>query len=602
MKAFDSAGKMASGLGGPGTGEEMVSRKTQEVTSVFPTSKNGGWTATASALVFGCLAACSGDDGSPAPDAAPPLAVRCAQLANMQIPSASIGLPTTGGVVTSTQMIAAHGAGAGAIGEYCLVSGDIMPVDPTAPNIKFQVALPASWNSKAVMLGGGGFCGIIPDVAGNPLNTTPDAMTPLGRGYAVFASDSGHQSEPLDGSFAVNQEAYANWVSDALKKTRDAAMAVVKANYGSAPTRAYFLGSSTGGRQALAVAGRWPAEWDGCVALYPARNVTTAMVGGLAMLQAFAAPGAYLDPKERGVLYRAAVAACDALDGASDGVISDVQGCNATFDPSTASLNGVPIRCPDGADMGDTCLSDVQLTALSRANGEVPFHFPISSGETSFPGFNAFISDFGMASSSPVQLHVAAIGLGSAPPGFPVTASMSYGAHFVDGFIRYAVAGDAAFDYLKFDGSNAGAFASRVTELSALDVADTDLTAFAVKGGKLLMLQGTEDLLVSPRAVEAYFLGLRADMGADKVDSFLRYYEVPGFGHSVSAVFTAAWDSLTALENWVEEGADPANDQIVTDMIGVPGRTRPLCVYPTWPRYKGSGSMDSAASFACAAN
>ncbi|WP_437949363.1 tannase/feruloyl esterase family alpha/beta hydrolase [Sorangium sp. So ce296] len=569
-----------------------------EATLIPFASKNGLWTATASALAFGCLAACSGDDGGPAPDTAPPLAVRCAQLANMQIPSDSIGLPTTGAVVTSTQMNAAQGA----VGEHCLVSGDIMPVDPTAPNIKFQVALPAGWNSKAVMLGGGGFCGIIPDVAGNPLNTTPDAVTPLGRGYAVFASDAGHQSNPLDGSFALNQEAYANWVSDALKKTRDAAIAVVEATYGEAPTKAYFLGSSTGGRQALAVAGRWPEDWDGCVALYPARNVTTAMVGALAMIQAFAAPGAYLDPEERGVLYRAAVAACDALDGASDGVISDVQGCNATFDPSTASLDGVPVRCPDGVDTGDTCLSDAQLTALGKANGEVPFDIPLASGEASFPGFNAFISDLGMASSSPLQPHVAAIGLGSAPPGFPVTESMSYGAHFADGFIRYAVARDAAFDYLTFDVSNAGAFASRVTELSALDVAYADLTAFAAKGGKLLMLQGTEDLLVSPRAVEAYYSRLRADMGADEVDSFLRYYEVPGFGHSVSAAFTAGWDYLTALERWVEAGADPATDQIVVDTTGVPGRTRPLCVYPTWPQYKGSGDMDSAASFACTAN
>ncbi|MGK3982421.1 tannase/feruloyl esterase family alpha/beta hydrolase [Sorangium sp. So ce136] len=564
-------------------------------------SKSGRWTATVSALVFGCLPACSGDDGNPAPDATPPLAARCAQLANMQIPSASIGLPTTGGVVNSTEVIAAHGAGAGAVGEHCLVSGDIMPVDPMAPSIKFRVALPVDWNSKVVMLGGGGFSGIIPDVAGNPLNTTPDATTPLGRGYAVFASDSGHQSNPLDGSFAVNQEAYANWVADALKKTRDAAMAVVEASYGSAPDKAYFLGSSTGGREALAVAGRWPEDWDGCVALYPARNVTASIVGGLAMLQAFAAPGAYLNPEERGVLYRAAVAACDAFDGASDGVISDVQGCNATFDPSTASLNGVPVRCPEGADTGDTCLSDAQLTALSKANGEVRFNFPLASGEASFPGFNAFISDLGMASTSPLQPHVAAVGLGSAPPGFPVTESMSYGAHFADGFIRHAVTRDAAFDYLTFDVANAGAFASRMNELSALDVADADLTAFAVKGGKLLMLQGTEDLLVNPRAVQAYFSRLRADMGAEKVDSFLRYYEVPGFGHSLGSAFTAAWDYLTALEGWAEEGADPATDQVVTDTTGVPGRTRPLCVYPTWPRYKGSGDMDSAASFECAA-
>jgi feruloyl esterase len=87
-------------------------------------------------------------------------------------------------------------------------------------------------------------------------------------------------------------------------------------------------------------------------------------------------------------------------------------------------------------------------------------------------------------------------------------------------------------------------------------------------------------------------------MGHTKVDNFVRFYEIPGYGHALSSVFNASWDSLTALESWVEKGVAPANE-IVTDTVGVPGRTRPLCDYPSWPKYKGSGDVNLASSFTC---
>jgi hypothetical protein len=87
-------------------------------------------------------------------------------------------------------------------------------------------------------------------------------------------------------------------------------------------------------------------------------------------------------------------------------------------------------------------------------------------------------------------------------------------------------------------------------------------------------------------------------MGPDAVRSFVRFYEVPGYNHAASAVFNASWDSLTALEHWVDHGDAPAN-QVVTDTVGVPGRTRPLCEFPLWPGYNGTGSVNSAASFSC---
>ena len=167
-------------------------------------------------------------------------AATCADLAGMAIPASAIGLPTTGGAVITANLVAASGSGASLVAEYCRVSGRISPVDPTAPNILFRVALPTNWNGKALMYGGGGFDGSIPNVTGNVPSGATDKPLPVTRGYAVFASDSGHQAGPrgsLDGSFGLNDESLANWGGDALKKTHDAAVYIINARYGTAPVK-----------------------------------------------------------------------------------------------------------------------------------------------------------------------------------------------------------------------------------------------------------------------------------------------------------------------------------------------------------------------------
>jgi len=551
-----------------------------------------------STLLVVLLNACSGSGGG-TPEKVMN-ADACAALANTAVPAGSIGLPTTGAVVTSATWKAASGTGTSALPDYCLVSGDIKPVDPTAWNIQFKVALPSSatWNSKVVMVGGAGFDGSIPSqVEGRFWLLPASALTHLGRGYAVFGSDGGHQAAtlPHPAAFVMNQEAYNNWAAgDALKKTRDTAIYLMNAAYGKTPTKSYFLGISTGGREALQVAGRWPADWDGISSLCPARIITSS-IGFVAVSRALAAPGAYPNQAKRAVLYNAALAACDSLDGVSDGVISNVQACNYAFEPSTALLNGVPVRCPGGVDTGDTCLSDAQITALNTINSPVPFNFSLASGDTSMPGYNVYTTDTGTTSLA------AALGFGTIAPGFPVTAGMPMTTSSADSFVRYMVTGNLAFNYLTFDPSNPGPYANRLSELSALDVGDRDLSGFRAKGGKVLLMHGTADMLISPRYTEYYFQRLQATMGSSAVDSFLRFYMVPGFGHSTSATFAVSFDALAVLENWVERGVDPANNQIVTDIVGVPGRTRPLCMYPTFPKYKGSGDVNSAASYTCAA-
>lgn len=545
------------------------------------------------------LSGCNGwGNNSPAP-----VALSCSELAGMTVPASSIGLPTTGATVTATQVVAAAGTGPAAVGEYCKVTADINPLDATAPKIKLQVNLPTHWNNKMLMFGGGGYDGSIPNPAANVPAGPVDQLTPLGRGYATFSSDSGHQANALasqDGSFGVNDEALKNFSGDALKKTRDVALVLLKARYAvSGPQKAYFAGGSSGGREALSVVQRWPQDWDGSIVFYPAWNAASLDLQFGRIARALAAPGAYPNAAKRKQLYDAAIEACDSLDGVKDGLISNIQACNATFNPATATVRGNPLRCAGGTEGGDSCLSDAQISALNVFNTPITFSYSLASGETQYPGFNTWGTDLGIPNPGPLQPTVTFLAFGSAQPANPMPASAPYSSTFWDQWVRYFVTRDLNFNSLTLDPQNPGSFQARISALTGLqDVNKTDLSAFQAKGGKILMAHGIGDALVSTRATEQYYDHLKSTMGAAKVDSFVRYYEIPGYAHLVSTIFNAAWDSLTTLENWVEKGISPSN-QVVSDTAGVPGRTRPLCDYPSWPRYKGSGDINVSASFSC---
>jgi feruloyl esterase len=308
-----------------------------------------------------------------------------------------------------------------------------------------------------------------------------------------------------------------------------------------------------------------------------------------------AAPGAYPNQAKRKVLYDAAMAACDDLDGVADGIISNQKECNEIFDPRV-------VRCKGGKDTGDTCLSDAQIEALHIYNTPAHFHFHMASGLQSFPGCNVWGADLGMtyaATGYALQPYVIFLTLGTVQPALPATTSMPYLSPFMDQFMKYAVLRDATgtFDTLSIDPENPGPYAHRISELSKQLDTSTNISAFVHRGGKLLLAHGLQDVLVSTRATEMYWELLQDQFGPKKVDKFARYYEVPGSGHAFGAAFTPGWDSLTALENWVEKGIAPAN-QIVTDTAVHAGRTRPLCEYPTWPKYIG-GDPNLASSFTC---
>ena len=317
------------------------------------------------------------------------------------------------------------------------------------------------------------------------------------------------------------------------------------------------------------------------------------------MNRALAQPGAYPDTAKRVLLLQAALAACDALDGVADGLISNQLQCNATFDPAVATFNGAPVRCPAGEDTGDTCLSDAQITALKTLNTAADFHFFLASGQTQYPGYNVWGADLGITSNpSPVEPIVTFLAFGTSQPATPMPSTAPYVSVLLDQWIKYAVTRDPSYDSLTLDPENPGPWANRISELSTqLDVS-SDLSEFAARGGKLLLAHGLADVLVSTRATEQYYQRLQAQLGPANVDRFARYYEVPGYGHAVSTVFNATWDSLTALEQWAERGVSPSG-QVTTDTVGVPGRTRPLCDYPKWAQYKGAGDVNQASSFTC---
>lgn len=525
--------------------------------------------------------------------------VLCLEVEGLVIPTKEIGLPTTGGLVTRTEVIMPSGSGATAIGPYCKVMGEINPVDPTAPKIMFQVNLPANWNKKAMAFGGGGFDGSIPNIAGNVPWGPMDQKPPLGRGYVTFGSDSGHQAGPLgsqDCYFGLNDEALRNFAVEAPKETRDAAVFIMKTAYGEKPKKSFFVGGSTGGREALAAIQRFPKDWDGAIAFYPAWNDMGAILQGQRIIRALAVPGAYPNQAKRKVLYDAAMAACDHLDGLVDGIISNQRACNSVFDPNV-------VRCPGGEDTGDTCLSDDQIRALHIYNTEAVFNFPMASGLQTFPGCNVWGADLGRtqedAGGYALQPYVIFLTLGTVQPALPATRQMPYLSPFLDQFMKYAVVRDptGTFDTLSIDPENPGPYAERISYLSTMLDTSTDISEFVKRGGKLIIAHGLQDVLVSTRASEMYWELLEAQFGPEKVKAFARFYEVPGAGHAFAAAFTPAWDSLTALENWVEKGIAP-EDQIATDTAVNAGRTRPLCQYPTWPRYIG-GDPNSASSFIC---
>ncbi|MBW0448307.1 tannase/feruloyl esterase family alpha/beta hydrolase [bacterium M00.F.Ca.ET.228.01.1.1] len=541
------------------------------------------WALALSFCISGCGGNTSGGGSSTSSTPAPTAATQCASLNGLSIPASSIGAPTSGATITSATLTETSG-------EYCKVNGAIAPVDPAAPSINFQVNLPTNWNRKALHYGGGGFDGTL--ITGvEPLDMAPaGSATPLANGYATFGDDSGHQSSSItDGKFAANDEALANYGGLSLKKTHDVAMALIRKRYSSAPDKVYFFGSSTGGRDGLSEAQRWPSDYDGIVVNRPALNYTGLRLSNVVLGRAlYLNNGAgWLDVAKTVRLQNAVMSTCDALDGVADGIVSNVAACKAQSPTVLAS-----VRCANGADTGDTCLSDAQIATVQTIAAPLQLSYPLANGVTRYAGYNILA---GSVFAGPYTTR----DLGeSKVPANPAGKKDANQWVTGDQWVKYFVTRVPTFNSLTFDPLNPAVYESRVQAVSALtDATSTDLSAYVAKGGKLIMTHGLADEIVSTDSSTDYYNGLVQRFGQNTVDGFVRFYLMPGVGHGTGP-FHPAIDSLSALDQWVESGKAPETLTMSDLNAATLGRTRPLCRYPSWPKYVG-GDVNAAASYQC---
>ncbi len=429
----------------------------------------------------------------------------------------------------------------------CRVVGRVQPA------INFEVWLPASgWNGKFQAVGGGGFAGAISYGA---------MATALRRGYATASTDTGHSTP--GGAWALGHpELVIDFGYRAIHEMTIKAKAIVQEFYGKGPQRSYFVGCSTGGRQGLMEAQRYPADYDGIVAGAPANFWTRMPAGNLFMASATLKDEATRLPSAKlQALNKAAVAACDSGDGVTDGLIENPQQCR--FDPAALQCQGVET---------DACLTPAQVGAAKKIYA--PSVNPRTKEEI-FPGY-------------PPGSEVTWGAMTGGPEPFPIARD----------FYRYFVFADPNWDWKTFDfdkdiAAGAAKFAT------VLDATDPDLRAFKNRAGKLIMYHGWNDQLISAFNTINYYNSISKTMGAAETDDFTRLFMAPGMLHCAGGVGPNTFDAVTALEQWVENGTKPT--QLIAAHLsnGVVDRTRPLCPYPQVAVYKGSGSIDEAANFVC---
>jgi len=509
----------------------------------------------------------------------------CENLLGMYVEPKQIGLPTSGAEITATAFVPATAT----TGEYCRVDGAIRPVDPNAPDIRFRVNLPTAWNGKAFQAGGGGYNGNIPNTLAKPTLGLNDVATPVQLGYITFASDSGHQApDSNDASFALNDEALLNFGYMHIKKTRDVAVAIAKARYGKTPKRIYFSGGSTGGREGLTAAMRWPKDYDGILTNYPTANFMGLRLWGAALARAIYDNGSegWIPPSMVDTIAATSLERCDPLDGLADGLVSNMAACREISGQLLDEL-----ACKNGETGNPThCLTPVQIEktlAVYHEGYTLPYSFV--NGVDDYAGYNSLEGITMQIGSQPGYIEP--------PPSGP-------NAHHVnraDQFVKYFVTRDPNFNLLTLDIQNPGIWQDRIVELSGiLGATDPDFSSFMVHGGKVLWVQGNDDPSVSPYANANMYNSIVAEMGQESVDSFLRFYLAPGLAHG-GGRFSPVWDNLTILDNWVENGVAPPDAPVVYDATNTEtrGRSLPLCEYPTWPKYNGSGDPNQSTSFTC---
>jgi feruloyl esterase len=461
----------------------------------------------------------------------------------------------------------------------CVVRGKIVS-SPTS-TITFRVDLPpaSAWNQKTLMMGGGGFDGMIPtDYFDWRAQANQMGMRQADAdGFVVGSTDSGHQGRGalpyVDYSWAArNPTALRNHASEANHLVLGAMVGLTKAFYGKAPVRRYMMGLSNGGRQGLMAAQRHPEDYDGILVLSPAIS-QTAFAANLAPILShiYSDPDNWLDQRKAALYTAAELAACDEGDGLKDGIIGNYRNCR--FDPAS-------LMCQGGDD--PSCLTPGQVKTLQMWRGEKRVNAPMADGLTGYAIYG---------------------------PGGPASEwSYLFGNSF---------AGRDAFDFIAADnivknGITEDPVASVVTHdpekwparylanSELIDATNPNLTAFFARGGKIIVVHSPGDYCVSYERAGQYFRSVEARMGTETTAKSFRYFVAPSLGHGLNGPGANSFTVFPALVDWVERGTAP-DGQVAAkkDSTGSVRFTRPLCEYGRYPRYNGTGDPNQASSFAC---
>ncbi len=486
----------------------------------------------------------------------------CANLAALTIPNVTVKsataiaagpfTPTTSGTAVSMTLPA-----------FCRVEATGRPTSDS--DIKFEVWIPPveAWNGKFEGVGNGGYSGAISYAA---------MAAGLRRGYAVASTDTGHAGDDM--KFGQGHpEKVIDWAYRAIHVTAEASKLVVRDAQGRFADHAYFLGCSSGGHQALSEAQRYPEDYDGIIAGDPASNRIRQTFGfTYSWMATHGADGKPIIPQNKlPLITKAVVEACDGLDGLKDGIIDDPRRCH--FDPAK-------LLCKSASADEAACLTAPQVEAAKKVYEGVKNP---RTGEQIFTGWPR----------------------GS--EGFGENAGQSWRAYIMDpqepmrvGFFKYFLFHDPNWDPRSIDYDRDLAYAEQ--KMPFMSAVERDMRPFKTRGGKLLMYTGWSDPIVPPQDTVAYYDAVTKTMGGlEKTREFFRFFIAPGMGHCSGGPGPNQFDHLTALEQWVEKGVAPEKLIATHSTNGKVDRTRPLCLYPQVARWKGTGSIDEAANFACVA-
>lgn len=511
---------------------------------------------------------------------------------------------------------------------YGIVEGSIMPVDPEGWPINFRILLPEQWSKRSMQQGGGGMNGTI--TVGTEPNPRLSPM--LRKGFAIYGSDSGHQTAgrgrpgsppaeilatgPTTGDeWALNDEAIRNLGYMQMKKTHDAAMVIMKRVYGSDPIYNYFVGNSQGGREALTVAQRYPEDYEGIISNVPIVNFSSLMLGPvLIRIQEIPEENWVTTDKVKSIT-REFLRQTDGLDGMSDGIISNYVAARDIFnvndgtgpDDPWAELRAPGQTGPDpsGKSASET-LTEGQIETLELSYSSYVFRHPLANGVPSFGMWTPTIEPDGFGMITDIRFK-GQEGAGEDAPVFTHLGILG-----VTGFLMQDLSANP-LDYV--DG---GQWEPRREEISEwLDSTDPDLSDFYNHGGKIIFTIGGIDNIASAGAQMDYYQSLIDEMGEDKLDRFARLYVIPngnhmlfgrsytenGNGEPVEVRSIPAPDHLQNIDlliNWVEHHQAPARTLVIDEKgnIGTENNVRGylLCSYPEYQHYIG-GPPDIAASY-----